>query len=192
MEAPLARQSIHLIDSPVSGGKSGADSGTLTLMTAAKNDVLEQNRDVLDAVSKVVFHVGEQIGQGQIVKAALQAMIGCTFAATFESLVMGCKAGVKGETLFQVFQSSPVGSPCSRTARAKSSIASSRTPAAISEPCIRISASRWEWRARPARRCLPPAPLTRWFQTGMSLCPDGDNWSVVKWLEEIAGTEVKW
>ena len=109
--ASLADMGIHLIDTPVSGGKSGADEGTLTMMAAAKPEVLEENRAVLDAVSKVVFHVGEEIGQGQTVKAALQAFIGTTFAAIFESLVLGAAAGVKGETMFEVFGSSGVSSP---------------------------------------------------------------------------------
>ena len=30
------------------------------------------------------------------------------------------------------------------------------------------------------------------FQAGISRYPEGDNWSIVKWLEEIAGTEVTW
>ena len=29
------------------------------------------------------------------------------------------------------------------------------------------------------------------FRAGMSLFPDEDNWSIVKLLEQIAGTEVK-
>ena len=87
--APAAEKGLHLIDTPVSGGKSGAEDGALTMMTAAKTEVLEENREVLDSVSKAVFHVGEEIGQGQTVKAALQALIGTTFAAVFESLVLG-------------------------------------------------------------------------------------------------------
>ena len=30
------------------------------------------------------------------------------------------------------------------------------------------------------------------FQSGISMFPDEDNWSVVKLLEQIAGTEVTW
>ena len=30
------------------------------------------------------------------------------------------------------------------------------------------------------------------FRSGISLFPDEDNWSIVKLLEQIAGTEVKW
>ena len=29
------------------------------------------------------------------------------------------------------------------------------------------------------------------FQAGISLFPEGDNWSIIKLLEQIAGTEVK-
>ena len=30
------------------------------------------------------------------------------------------------------------------------------------------------------------------FQSGISMFPNEDNWSVVKLLEQIAGTEVTW
>ncbi len=73
LEAPLAEKGVHLIDTPVSGGKSGADSSTLTMMAAAKPDVLDAQRDVLDAISKKLLHVGKEIGLGQTVKAALQS-----------------------------------------------------------------------------------------------------------------------
>ena len=44
-----------------------------------------------------IFHIGEDIGAGQIVKAAQQSFIGVFFAAIFESKVLGTKTGVKGE-----------------------------------------------------------------------------------------------
>ena len=30
------------------------------------------------------------------------------------------------------------------------------------------------------------------FQAGISMYPEGDNWAIVKLLEQMAGTEVKW
>ena len=105
----LAEKGVEIIDTPVSGGKSGADGGTLKLMAAAKKDVLEDNRAVLDAVSAQIFHVGEEIGQGQTVKAALQALMGTCFAAVFEALVLGSSAGVPGKTLYEVFSASAAG-----------------------------------------------------------------------------------
>ena len=87
---------MNLIDTPVSGGKSGAENGTLTMMAAAKKEVFEDCKPVLEAVGQNIYHVGEDIGMGQTVKAALQALIGASFTAIFESLVLGVKAGVEG------------------------------------------------------------------------------------------------
>ena len=192
LEAPLAEKGVHLIDTPVSGGKSGAEGGSLTLMTAAKADVLEANRDVLDAISKVVFHVGEEIGQGQTVKAALQAFIGVTFAAIFESLVLGHKAGVKGETLFNVFRSSLVGSPlfenCARLImdrRFKGT--GSHIGTMYKDLGITMSLAR-----EAGAAMFTTSAAYELFQAGISRFPDEDNWSIVKLLEEIARTKVTW
>ena len=43
-------------------------------MAAAPADVLEANQDVLSAVSGKVLHVGTDAGQGQAMKACLQAL----------------------------------------------------------------------------------------------------------------------
>ena len=192
LEAPLVTKGIGLIDSPVSGGKSGADKGELTLMTAAREGVLGKNRDLLDAISKVVFHVGEEIGQGQTVKAALQAMIGCTFAATFETLVMGHKAGVKGETLFKVIQASAVGSPLFENCASlildrKFKNTGSHIGTMHKDLGITMSVAR-----EAGAAMFATSAAYEMFQVGISRFPTEDNWSIVKWLEEIAGTEVEW
>jgi 3-hydroxyisobutyrate dehydrogenase-like beta-hydroxyacid dehydrogenase len=192
LEAGLTDLGIHLVDTPVSGGKSGAEDGALTLMAAAKPEVLEENRDVLDAVSKVVFHVGEEIGQGQTVKAALQALIGTTFAAVFESLVLGAAAGVKGETMFEVFGSSGVSSPlfkgCSKLIMdRKFKDTGSQIATMYKDLGITMTMAKEKCAAMFAT-----AAAYELFRAGISLFPDEDNWSIVKLLEQIAGTEVTW
>jgi putative dehydrogenase len=192
LEAPLAEMGIHLIDTPVSGGKSGADDGALTMMTAAKTEVLEENREVLDAVSKEVFHVGEEIGQGQTVKAALQALIGTTFAAIFESLVLGAAAGVKGETMYEVFGSSGVSSPlfkgCAKLImERKFKDTGSQIATMYKDLGITMAMAKENGAAMFAT-----AAAYELFRSGISLYPDEDNWSIVKMLEQIAGAEVHW
>ena len=192
LEAPLAEKGVHLIDTPVSGGKSGADSGTLTMMAAAKPDVLDAQRDVLDAISKKLLHVGEEIGLGQTVKAALQAFIGTTFAGIFESLVLGHKAGVKGETLFEVFNASGVASPlfenCARLIMdRKFKGTGSQITTMYKDLGITMGLARENGAAM-----FTTSAAYELFQAGISRFPDEDNWSIVKMLEEIAGTEVKW
>jgi putative dehydrogenase len=190
--APLADAGIHLIDTPVSGGKSGAEDGALTLMAAAKPAVLEENRKVLDAVSKAIFHVGEEIGQGQTVKAALQALIGTTFAAIFEALVLGASAGVKGETMFEVFGSSGVSSPlfkgCSKLImERKFKDTGSQIKTMYKDLGITMNMAK-----ETGAAMFATAAAYELFRSGISLFPDEDNWSIVKLLEQIAGTEVTW
>ncbi len=190
--APATEKGLLLIDTPVSGGKSGAEDGALTMMTAAKTEVLEKNREVLDSVSKAVFHVGEEIGQGQTVKAALQALIGTTFAAVFESLVLGASAGVKGETMFEVFGSSGVSSPlfkgCSKLIMdRKFKDTGSQIATMYKDLGITMNMAK-----ETGAAMFATAAAYELFRSGISLFPDEDNWSIVKLLEQIAGTEVTW
>ena len=185
------KKGIELIDSPVSGGKSGADSGTLTMMAAAKKEVLEAHRGVLEAVGKSIFHVGESIGQGQVVKAALQALIGASFTAIFESLVLGTKAGADPEILYEVFCASGVGSGLLKGCGAlildrKFEDTGSHIATMYKDLGISMAMARENGCA-----VFTAATAYELFQTGISLYPEGDNWAIVKFLEQIAGTEVK-
>ncbi len=191
LEAPLAAKGIQLIDTPVSGGKSGAENGTLTLMTAAKKEVFEQSKDVLAAISQNIFHVGEEIGMGQTVKGALQALIGASFTAIFESLVLGVKAGVKAETLYEVFGASGVGSPLFKNcAKLIMERRFKGTGSHIGTMYKDLSISMAMAKENGVAMFTASAAFEL-FRAGMSLYPDEDNWSIVKLLEQIAGTEVK-
>lgn len=189
--AILAKE-INVIDSPVSGGKSGADSGTLTLMTAAKKEVFDAQQDVLHAVGEKIFHVGEEPGMGQTVKAALQALIGISFAGIFESLVLGAKAGVKGETMFEVFGASGVSSPLFRNCAKlimDRRFENTGSRIATMYKDLGISMAMAKENGVPMFTTSVAYEL---FQSGISRFPKEDNWTCVKVLEEIAGTKVQW
>ena len=83
--AAMADSGIALIDSPVSGGFPGAQGGTLTMMAAAPEEVLDRFAPVMEAVSANIHRVGTKPGDGQTVKACLQSLIGAQFSATFEA-----------------------------------------------------------------------------------------------------------
>lgn len=188
---PLSEKKINLIDSPVSGGKSGADSGTLTMMTAAKKEVFDDCKSILDAVGQNIFHVGEEIGLGQTVKASLQALIGASFTAIFESLVLGVKSGVKAETLYEVFGSSGVSSPlfknCAKLImERKFKGTGSHIGTMYKDLGISMNMAKENGVAM-----FTASAAYELFRSGMSLFPEDDNWAIVKLLEQIAGIEVK-
>lgn len=191
LETPILDRGINLIDSPVSGGKSGADNGTLTLMTSCKKEVFEDCKNVLEAVGQNIYHVGEEIGIGQTVKAALQALIGASFTAIFESLVLGVKAGAKAETLYEVFSASSVGSPLFKNAaklimERKFKDTGSHIGTMYKDLGIAMNMAKENGVAM-----FTASAAYELFRSGKSLFPEEDNWSIVKLLEQIAGTEVK-
>ena len=53
---------VLYVDAPVSGGRAGANAGTVTVMWAGPADELERCRDALDTFSANVFHVGDEPG----------------------------------------------------------------------------------------------------------------------------------
>jgi len=185
-------EGVAMLDSPVSGGMDGAHNGTLTLMTAAKKSVFDDCIKILEAVSSNIFYVGEEIGEGQTVKASLQAFIGASFTAIFESLVLGSKAGIKGQTLYDVFSASGVGSPLFKNCAGlimdrKFENTGSHISTMYKDLGISLDMAK-----KNGVPLFTAGAAYELFQAGISMFPDEDNWSIVKLLEQISGTEVHW
>ncbi len=183
---------IKMIDSPVSGGLQGAHDGTLTLMTAAENSVFKDCEKILNSIANNTIHVSQEIGAGQTVKASLQAFIGATFTAIFESLVLGSKAGIDGKILYDVFSTSGVSSPLFKNcAKLIMDRKFENTGSHISTMYKDLGIS-MDMAKKNGVPMFTAGAAFELFQAGISMYPDGDNWSIVKLLEQMAGTEVKW
>ena len=181
---------IKLIDTPVSGGFPGAQSGTLTLMASAPEDVMSKNRDVLQAISSNIHHVGTEPGQGQTVKACLQSLIGAQFSATFEASALAAKAGITGEVLHTVFSTSSAG--CGIVNNALQKIIDRQFEGTGSHintmhKDLTISLNLAENLGVPMHTASAAMQI---FHAGRSKYPDGDNWVCTRVIEEIVGAEL--
>lgn len=181
---------IHLIDTPVSGGFAGAQSGTLTLMAAASALVLDEYQDVMEAVSSTIHRVGENPGDGQTMKACLQTLIGSIFSATFEASTLAAKAGVDADAMYRVFSSSGAG--CGVTNTALTNIIDRKFEGTGSHintmhKDLTISLDLAMQLGVPMHTASTAMQL---FHAGKSKYPDGDNWVVTKVLEDIVGAEL--
>jgi 3-hydroxyisobutyrate dehydrogenase-like beta-hydroxyacid dehydrogenase len=185
-------EGIVMLDSPVSGGMDGAHNGTLTLMTAGKKSVFNDCNKILEAVSSDIFHVGEEIGEGQTVKASLQAFIGASFTAIFESLVLGSKAGIKGQTLYDVFSASGVGSPLFNNCASLIMDRKFKNTGSHISTMYKDLGISLDMAKKNGVPLFTAGAAYELFQAGISMFPDEDNWSIVKLLEQISGTEVHW
>lgn len=99
-ETMLAK-GADLLDAPVSGGAARADKGDLSSIVGGDAAALEDVRPVLEAYSSRVFHVGET-GQGLAMKHVNNMMIQTTTVALAEAFVMGAKAGLKPQDMYDV------------------------------------------------------------------------------------------
>ena len=185
-------EGVAMLDSPVSGGMDGAHNGTLMLMTAAKKSVFDDCIKILEAVSSNIFHVGEEIGEGQTVKASLQVFIGASFTAIFESLVLGSKAGIKGQILYDVFSASGVGSPLFKNSAALIMDRKFKNTGSHISTMYKDLGISMNMAKNNGVPLFTAGAAYELFQAGISMFPDEDNWSIVKLLEQISGTEVHW
>ncbi len=97
----LAQHGIRTLDAPVSRGVKGAEEGTLTIMAGASADVMEDAKDILAAMGKKIFWVGA-VGNGQVLKMMNQLLCSVELVSIAEALVLGAKAGIDGQMLFEV------------------------------------------------------------------------------------------
>jgi 3-hydroxyisobutyrate dehydrogenase len=112
--ARLAAAGVPFIDAPVSGGTSGAQQGTLTIMLGGDPIVIERVRPVLNAVGKKIVHCGP-IGSGDAVKAVNNALLAVNLWATAEGLAALKKAGVPSTVALDVINASSGRSNASMT-----------------------------------------------------------------------------
>lgn len=188
--AAMEGSGVHLIDTPVSGGYPGAQNGTLTMMAAAPDAVLDEFRPVMEAVSANIHRVGAKPGDGQTVKACLQSLIGAQFSATFEAAALAAKAGVPGQVLLDVFSTSSAG--CGVVNNALEKIIDRRFEGTGSHintmhKDLTISMGLGEELGVPLYTAAAAMQL---FHAGRTRYPNGDNWVCTRVIEEIVGAEL--
>jgi len=104
--ARITAAGFLMLDAPVSGGRAGAQGGTLTVMAAGSDAAFAKARPVLDAIAGKVWQLGTEPGVGSTVKMVNQLLAGVHIATAAEALALGIRAGADPKTLFEVISSS--------------------------------------------------------------------------------------
>ena len=95
-----------MLDAPVSGGKTGAAAGTMTVMGSGSDAAFAKAEPVLQAISTKIWRLGSEIGVGSTVKMVNQLLAGVHIATAAEALALGIRAGADPQTLFEVISQS--------------------------------------------------------------------------------------
>ncbi len=98
--ADLATVGVDFLDGPVSGGKEGAEKGTLVMMVGGDAAVLDRILPTLGVITSKVAHLGP-VGAGQATKAVNQIMVAGINQAVSEALAFG---GAQGLDLDKVIE----------------------------------------------------------------------------------------
>ncbi|HEX4893928.1 MAG TPA: NAD(P)-binding domain-containing protein [Hyphomicrobiaceae bacterium] len=103
MHDDLLKAGIRMLDAPVSGGAARAASGDLAIIAGGDAQTFEACRSMFEAMSANQFHVGS-IGQGLALKLVNNMLIQVNTVAIAEAFVMGAKAGLDPQVMYDVIK----------------------------------------------------------------------------------------
>jgi len=101
----LAAKNIVQIDSPVSGGVSGAEKATLAVMVSGPQQDVAVVEPALKCFGRV-FHVGDAPGLAQSMKLVNNLLSAACMAMSSEALVLATKAGIDPAVAVDVINAS--------------------------------------------------------------------------------------
>lgn len=99
----LAGQGIALLDAPVSGGTTGAEAGTLSVIVGGPRETFEACGDLFRAMGGNVFHMGP-LGCGLAMKLINNMLLQVQVVAIAEGMVLGAKAGLDAGQVIDVLR----------------------------------------------------------------------------------------
>jgi len=182
---------VAWVDSPVSGGITGATKGTLAVMVSCPKAVFEQVDPLLKTFGKT-FHVGEKPGLAQIAKLANNLLAASAIVLTSEAVVMGVKAGLDAKVLIDIINAGS----------GRNSASQDKFPRAILPRTFDFGfATGLSY--KDVRLCLEESealgvPMVAGAAVRQMLAitnakfgPDSDFTSIAKVVEEWAGVEIK-
>jgi len=107
-----APEGITFLDTPMSGGITGARAGTLCFMVGAEKDEdYVKAKSMLMAMGANSFHCGKP-GSGEIAKLANNLILGINMIATCEGFAIGEKLGMNPKLLSDIVEVSSGNSWC--------------------------------------------------------------------------------
>jgi 3-hydroxyisobutyrate dehydrogenase-like beta-hydroxyacid dehydrogenase len=83
----LEGEKVQILDAPISGGKEGAEAGTLSIMVGGEKDAFEGCLPVFQAMGKNIRHLGG-LGSGMSMKLVNNLLVAVNGLAVAEAMVL--------------------------------------------------------------------------------------------------------
>ena len=190
VHAAAAARDVQYLDAPVSGGYREAENGTLVVIVGGDPGAFDKAKEVLGVLGKTVHYAGPS-GAGNIVKLVNNVMSMGNMLVAAEVFVLGVKAGMDAQTLFEIL----------RASAGRSYHFEKRLPNILArnfEPGFTVDLARKDLglavdMARSHDVPVPATSLLHQLYNASSALGEGKNdfASIVKLFESWAGTEVR-
>jgi 3-hydroxyisobutyrate dehydrogenase-like beta-hydroxyacid dehydrogenase len=186
----LAAKGIEMVDAPVSGGTGRAESGDLSVIVGGDAAVVDKCRDLFEVMGSKTFHVGP-LGSGLAMKLVNNMLVQVNTVAVAEALVLGVKAGLDPQTIYDVVRVS-TGASAAWELRVPRILSGDYAPGGT----IDISFKDQELETAFAKRLGVPVLLANVSQQVYQMARaqglnKEDGSAVVKVFEKLAGVKVK-
>jgi len=92
---------VAFLDAPVSGGVTGAEAGTLSIMVGGDKVDYERVHSLLEIMGEKIYYLGGS-GSGNVMKLVNNLLVGITNAALAEAFVLAAKGGLDTKEVYDI------------------------------------------------------------------------------------------
>jgi len=182
----VGQRGISLVDAPVSGGVSGAESGKLTIMVGGSDADVARVRPLLEVLGTPV-HVGA-VGSGHAIKALNNLLSATHLWATSEAMTAGERFGLDPDVMLAVFNGSS-----GRSGSTENKWPNFIRPGTYNSGFglrlmlkdMKIAVQLAEQAGAPTR--LGADAVELWDEAAEGLEPTADHTEVARWIDRVAG-----
>ena len=101
----LETNGVQVLDAPISGGKEGAEAGTLSIMVGGQKENYERCLPILQAMGRNIYYLGA-LGNGLSLKLVNNLLVAVNNLAVAEAVSLGTKAGLDPKLILEVIPKS--------------------------------------------------------------------------------------
>jgi 3-hydroxyisobutyrate dehydrogenase len=189
--ALLADHGVAALDSPVSGGVHGAETGTLAVMVSGPRAAFEQCAPAFDAIGRTTY-ISAKAGAAQTMKLVNNLIAASTLAVTAEVMAMGVKAGLDAQTMIDVLNGGSGGTHASRDKFPRAVLPRTfdygfATGLMVKDVRLYLD----EAKALGLPTAMADAVAQMWENTLAAEGPESDFTSIVKPIEAAAGVVIE-
>ena len=98
--AEVRKRGGAYLDAPVSGGKTGAEAGTLAIMVGGDEVDVARAKPIFDVLGRSTVHCGP-VGNGQLTKLCNQILCGLNLLAVCEGITFARRVGLDPATMLE-------------------------------------------------------------------------------------------